>query len=63
MLTDAALPNVELVGPFTYIMQETKWDIFWNDNQSLVSFRYNKTYADYSIPPCTGDSYTISVGM
>ena len=61
VLGEAALPNVELVGPFTYQMQETKWDISWNDNQSIVYFRYNKTFSDAGIPPCPGDSYNISV--
>ena len=53
-MNTGALPNVELVGPFTYQQYTVKWNVSWSDDLNEVSYLYNRTYGNTGIPPCPG---------
>jgi hypothetical protein len=48
-----ATPNVEQIGPFTYVMHSVKWDPHWLEGSDVIEYRYNKTFFPVT-DICTG---------
>ena len=47
---NGALPNVSLLGPFTYVEQRVKHNITWTNDGEDIQFLYNRTFVYYDTP-------------
>jgi hypothetical protein len=43
-MNNGSYPHVEIIGPFTYREVNHKFDIEWNADDSIVRYKYNRTF-------------------